>query len=467
MIQKCKRFISDYQLIQPKERVLIALSGGADSVFLLYFLLQIRDEMELDVRAVHVEHGLRGEESIKDARFVGKLCEQYQIPLMEFSCKIAESAQQNGRTIEEEARVVRYRFFEETALKWEADKIAIAHNATDDVETILFHMIRGSGLTGLTGIRPIRERYIRPLLCVTGKEIRSFLDEHGYEYCMDESNQDIRYSRNRIRHCILPQMEEINPGVYGHVADMKKELLEVRDFVEEATKQAIAQYTDYRDGTYQIYQDCFLKEKGYMQNMVIYQTLVKCAKSAKDIERIHVESVRNLMDSQVGKRIHLPYKMVAYRSYRGLEIEQANQEENEERPYLGAVELEIPGVTHAEYWGVTIKTRVFSYNGNEASIPKNQCTKWFDYDIIKKRLVIRKRQPGDYIAIHQDGSLKTIKKLFTDEKVPEKQRNDQMLLMMEDECLWAVGIRMSEAAKVSASTRQILEIIIDGGFSNE
>lgn len=467
MIQKCKKFISDYQLIQPKDRILIALSGGADSVFLFYLLLQIREEMELDLRAVHVEHGLRGDESIKDAQFVGKLCEQYQIPLQEYCCNITKSAKKSGRTIEEEARVVRYRFFEETSKMWEIDKIAIAHNATDDVETILFHMIRGSGLTGLTGIRPIREQYIRPLLCITGKEIRTFLDGNGVRYCIDETNQDIKYSRNRIRHCILPQMEEINPGVFGHMEDMKKELMEVRDFVEEATKQAIDQYTDYRDGTYQIYQDCFLKEKGYLQNRVIYQTLVQCAQSAKDIERIHVESVRNLMDSQVGKRIHLPYKMVAYRSYRGLEIEQVKQEDDEERSYLGAVELEIPGVTNAEYWDATIQTRVFSYDGTEASIPKNQCTKWFDYDIIKKRLVIRKRQPGDYIAIHQDGSLKTIKKLFTDEKIPEKQRNDQMLLMMEDECLWAVGIRMSETAKVSASTRQILEIKIDGGCWNE
>ena len=349
MIQKCKKFISDYQLIQPKDRILIALSGGADSVFLFYLLLQIREEMELDLRAVHVEHGLRGDESIKDAQFVGKLCEQYQIPLQEYCCNITKSAKKSGRTIEEEARVVRYRFFEETSKMWEIDKIAIAHNATDDVETILFHMIRGSGLTGLTGIRPIREQYIRPLLCITGKEIRTFLDGNGVRYCIDETNQDIKYSRNRIRHCILPQMEEINPGVFGHMEDMKKELMEVRDFVEEATKQAIDQYTDYRDGTYQIYQDCFLKEKGYLQNRVIYQTLVQCAQSAKDIERIHVESVRNLMDSQVGKRIHLPYKMVAYRSYRGLEIEQVRQEDDEERSDLGAVELEGPGVTKAGY----------------------------------------------------------------------------------------------------------------------
>ena len=467
MIQKCTNFISEYGLIQPKDRILIALSGGADSVFLFYLLLQMKEEMELDLRAVHVEHGLRGEDSIQDAKFVAKLCERYQIPLQEYQCNIAESAKKNGRTIEEEARVVRYGFFEDAAALWEVDKIAIAHNATDDVETILFHMIRGSGLMGLTGIRPMRERYIRPLLSVTGKEIRTFLEQKGYDYCTDETNQDIKYSRNRIRHCILPQMEAINPGVYSHMEEMKKELMEVRDFVEEATKHAIAQYTDYRDGTYQIYQDCFLKEKPYLQNMVIYHILVKCAHSAKDIERIHVESVRHLMDSQVGKRIHLPYKMVAYRSYRGLEIEQTGQEEQSDRPYTGALELEISGITKASYWNATIQTRVFSYDGDEASIPKNRCTKWFDYDIIKKRLVIRKRQPGDYIVFHQDGSLKTIKKLFTDEKVPEKQRNEQMLIMMEDECLWAVGIRMSEAAKVSDSTRQILEIKIDGGCFNE
>ncbi len=193
MIQKCKKFISEYQLIKPKDRILIALSGGADSVFLFYLLLQMRGELELDLRAVHVEHGLRGDQSILDAQFVERLCERYQIPLQEYRCNIAKSAQKSGRTIEEEARVVRYRFFEEISDMWEVDKIAIAHNATDDVETILFHMIRGSGLIGLTGIRPIRERYIRPLLGITGKEIRTFLDRNGIAYCTDETNQDIKY----------------------------------------------------------------------------------------------------------------------------------------------------------------------------------------------------------------------------------------------------------------------------------
>ena len=467
MIQKCKNFISEHKMLQPKDRVIIALSGGADSVFLFYLLIELKEEYELELMALHVEHGLRGQESLDDAAFVAQLCKRYHIPLQEYSCKVAESAKQNGRTIEEEARIVRYSFFEKVATEWEADKIAIAHNATDDVETILFHMIRGSGLKGLAGILPVRSHYIRPLLGVTGEEIRGFLQKGEYPYCMDKTNQDTRYSRNRIRHCILPQMETINPAVYVHMAQMKQELMEVREFVEEATKHALTQYTDYRDGVYQIYQDCFIKEKPYLQNMVIYHILIQCAQSAKDIERVHVEHVRALMDSQVGRKINLPYKMVAYRSYRGLEISQKNSLEEEERPYKGAVELEIPGTTQVPYWNATIQCRVFSYDGDEALIPKNQCTKWFDYDIIKKRLVIRKRQPGDYIVIHQDGSLKTMKKLFTDEKVPEQQRNEQMLIMMEDECLWSVGLRMSEAAKISPTTRQVLEIKIDGGFWNE
>lgn len=454
-------------MLYPKERIMIALSGGADSVCLFRLLISLKEKYKLELMALHVEHGLRGQASLDDATFVKELCNDYNIPLQQLSCNVVERAKITGRTIEEEARMVRYEFFAKMAKEWKADAVAIAHNATDNVETILFHLARGTGLLGLTGIRPIRDCYIRPLLCVTSEEIRFYMKEIGQAYQEDKTNQDVAYARNRIRHCILPQMKQVNPAAERHIIELKDEMMEIKEFITQAQDLAIMHYTEIRDGVFYILQECFIKEKKYIQNCVIHEILSQCAQTAKDIERIHVESVRELIDSQVGKKIDLPYDMTAYRSYRGIEIFKKAMAKNEEKDYSGSVVLEIVGTTNLPFWSATVATRVFDYKGDPMEIPKNRYTKWFDYDIIKKRLVARKRQPGDYIVINQEGGRKSVKKLFTDEKIPEKDRDKQMLIMIEDECLWVVGVRIGESAKVGETTKEILEIKIDGGFCNE
>lgn len=455
-------------MLYPKERIMIALSGGADSVCLFRLLISLREKYELELMALHVEHGLRGQASLDDAEFVKNLCTEYEIPLQQLSCNIGERVKITGRTIEEEARMARYDFFSKMAKDWKADAVAIAHNATDDVETILFHVARGTGLLGLTGIKPRRDTYIRPLLCVTSQEIRDYMKEIGQVYQEDKTNQDVMYARNRIRHCILPQMKQVNPGAEHHIIQLKEEMMEIKEFINQAQDLAIAHYTEVRDGVFQIMQECFSQEKKYIQNCVIYEILRQCAQTAKDIERVHVELVRDLRDSQVGKKIDLPYDMTAYRSYRGIEIfKKVTVKNEEEQDYSGSVELAVSGTTKLAFWGATVTTRVFDYMGDPMEIPKNRYTKWFDYAIIKKRLVARKRQPGDYIIINQEGGRKSVKKLFTDEKIPEKDRAKQMLVTIEDECIWVVGVRISESAKVSETTKEILEIKIDGGFCNE
>lgn len=467
MIQLCENYMIQQKMIYPGERIMIALSGGADSVCLFRILISLKEKYKLNLMALHIEHGIRGQASLDDAIFVKELCNRYDIPLQQLSCNVMEKVKLTGRTVEEEARMIRYEFFSKMAKEWKADAVAIAHNATDDVETILFHVARGTGLLGLTGIRPTRDCYIRPLLCATSEEIRQYMKEIDQPFRQDKSNEDVIYARNRIRHCILPQMKQVNPAAERHIIELKEEMVEIKEFITQAQDLAVLRYTEVRDGVFHILQDCFIQEKKYIQNCVIHEILSQCAQTTKDIERVHVEAVRGLNESQVGKKIDLPYEMMAYRSYRGIEIFKKVQPKNEDQSYLGSVELAIEGTTKLPFWNATVTTRVFDYGGDPSQIPKNRYTKWFDYDIIKKRLIARKRQPGDYIIINQEGGRKSVKKLFSDEKIPEKNRDNQILVMIEDECLWVVGVRISESGKVRESTKEILEIKIDGGFCNE
>lgn len=207
-MQKAFETIEKYQMIQPGGRVLAGVSGGADSVCLLMVLLELQKRMEFEIQVVHVEHGIRGKESLQDAEYVRKLCEQYQVPFLCVSCDIPQMARERKLSTEEAGRLARYEIFEKTAREWAADHIAVAHNKNDQAETILWNLARGSGLDGAAGIRPVRGKIIRPLLECGREEIEAYLRQKGIVWREDATNQGLDYTRNIIRNQILPEMAE-------------------------------------------------------------------------------------------------------------------------------------------------------------------------------------------------------------------------------------------------------------------
>ena len=217
---KVKETVSRYKMIPKGSRVLVAVSGGADSMSLLNWLFENRGLYKAEIFAAHFNHGLRGEESDRDARFVRDFCEEKGIPLETGGADVASYARENGLGTEEAARNLRYGFLEKTAEKLGCGLIATAHNSDDNAETVLFNLARGSGMKGICGIPPVRGNIIRPLLGTTRAEIEEYLELKGIAHVEDSTNALDDYSRNLIRHKVMPVLKEINPGFSASVLRM-------------------------------------------------------------------------------------------------------------------------------------------------------------------------------------------------------------------------------------------------------
>ena len=211
-----EKFIRKYNMLQSGDCVIAGVSGGADSVCMLLILHELSESMGFSVRAVHLNHMIRGDEADRDEAFVAELCDRINVPLKSFRRNVPEIAAEEGLSSEEAGRKIRYQLFEEAAddaqKEFKRVRIAVAHNRDDLAETVIFNMARGSSLKGLTGIRPVRDDIIRPILFAGRNEIEDYLAEKGESYCTDSTNLGDDYSRNRIRHVIIPALKELNAG---------------------------------------------------------------------------------------------------------------------------------------------------------------------------------------------------------------------------------------------------------------
>lgn len=228
MNNKVRKTIIDYNLISPFDTVLIALSGGADSVFLARYLINIRDEYHLTLKAAHIEHGIRGEASLADCKFVEKFCKENDIECLTLHIDAVNEAKNAKMSVEEYSRNRRYEFFNTI----ECDKIATAHNLSDNIETVLFRLARGTSLKGMCGIPVRRGKIIRPLINVSAEEIRQYLNNNNIKYCVDLTNLDNEYGRNKIRNKIIPYFKEINGDFENTVNRFIKLANEDNDFLE-------------------------------------------------------------------------------------------------------------------------------------------------------------------------------------------------------------------------------------------
>lgn len=465
MQKKVLKFMEQHHMAGKGERILAAVSGGADSVCLLLILAALQEEQKYQLFAVHVEHGIRGEESLRDAEFVKNFCKKHKIPCKVYHCKAEEYAKEHKMTVEEGARVLRYGYFREAAEEFQADRIAVAHNRNDCAETMLFHLVRGTGMKGLCGILPVRDKIIRPLLCVERQEIETYLKECGQEYCEDRTNAELEYTRNRIRHQVLPVLREINSQAVAHMNQTAAMAVELEELVQELTEEAVKQNTRKEKNGILVLAD-IRKEKPVIRKSLVLQVLTEIAGSSRDVSGIHVQQVLELFGRQVGRRVNLPYAMEAERTYEGVHIGKSRQQATE-RVSEGVWKL-VPGeVLEISEYGYQVHSRILEQSVEKQEIPQKIYTKWFDYDKIKGDMLLRNREAEDYFIIDSEGRRKKLKKYLTEEKVPREQRDHILLLADEEHLIWAVGYRIGEDVKVTEHTKRILEIQIDGGNINE
>lgn len=472
MLNTVQNYINKHNMIQEGDRIVIGVSGGADSVCLFHVLQKLVPVHGLTLFAVHVNHCIRGEEADGDEAFVKKLCADSQVSFTLVKTDVKALAAKEGLSEEEAGRKVRYQAFYDCFRENKCNKIAIAHNRNDNAETVLFHLFRGSGIKGLTGIPPVRDVIIRPLLDTGREEIEAYLRENGISYRTDRTNLTQDYSRNKIRHQIISfAKEEINTRAIEHIVSASEKLAEIDRYLDKNIKAAWGKVVIYHETekTYETDIKKLAQEDPVIQKGIIRSIIKQLAYRLKDVDALHVEMVLELTDKQVGKTLNLPYGIRAVKGYHSITIKRVPdtgtgmKPDGREDVFCPAEqELPVPGDAYLPQTEQILHIKLINYKKNMI-IPRNGCTKWFDYDKIKNTVLIRTRKEGDYIQIDSAGGRKKIKSLFIDEKVPREKRDSLPLLADGAHIMWIIGGRMSEAYKVNEETKVILEINLDGG----
>ena len=456
MVNKVLEYIKKYHMIEPEDTIVAGISGGADSVCLLFILLEIRLRIPFSLQAVHINHGIRAD-AAEDARYVRELCAGNNIPFFLVQENVREQAKAHRRSEEEEGRILRYEAFEKV-LGSQKGRIAVAHNSNDRAETMLFHLFRGTGLRGMSGIPPVNGRIIRPLLCVTRNEIETWLKEQNIPFCLDSTNASDDYARNRIRHHILPYAEnEISHGALAHMNQAADQLLMAEAFLCRQTVSAMERCLQTKDAPHKvlIHIPAFLKEDEYLRGRILLNALELAAGSRKDITMTHISNALALLRGSGSAEIHLPYGLTVYRKY-DLGIIQRKEKITPACCEQNAFEITIPCELVLPRLG-RVEFTVFKRDYSQI-IPQKTYTKWFDYDKITSAVVFRTRQAGDYLTINHSLGRKSLQDYFVNQKVPKQERPYIYLLAENSHVIWIPGFRISEYYKVGENTETILQV---------
>ena len=328
MKKKVLDFIKKNKLLKKGDSVVLGVSGGADSICMLKMLSELQDKLELSLYVLHINHMIRGEEANKDAEFVEQICIKFKVPRRVVNMDVPSIAEAQGLSLEEAGRYVRYDEFSKYAYEVGASKIAVAHNSNDNAETVLMNLARGTGIKGLGGIAPKRHlnedekngvEVIRPILCLSRKEIEDYLKRNKIEYRNDSTNDSTDYTRNKIRLEVMPLLENINDNAMQNITNASEELANTSEYVQKDVDEAYDEYVTEEKGK------LFLKDASFANDSIVLTGVIRkmienTAGKLKDITRIHVGDVVGLKEKQVGKKVDLPYSIVAEREYDGISV---------------------------------------------------------------------------------------------------------------------------------------------------
>ncbi len=438
MIRQVEEDIRTYGIIERGDRITVGLSGGADSVCLLFLLLDLQKRYALTVTAVHVHHGLRGASADADEAFVRALCARLSVPLTVYHADVRAQAKSWGFSEEETGRRLRYALLQEAAA---GGKIATAHHADDNAETVLYNILRGTGLAGLAGIPQINGNVIRPLLHVTRAQIEAELAARGERWCTDETNLTGDYTRNRIRNDLLPLAEQaVNAGARAHLNALARQAAEAADLIRTLAQDWLAVHADFAETAATLPLADFAALAPPVKKRVLQLCVVRLAGHARDVTAVQLEAAAALPGKRVGAAVDLPWGLSVRRGY--------------DRLRIGTAEEAGEPVFSAEF-------RFFD-RPEGVLPPRNPYTKWFDYDKIKDTLTWRARRQGDTIAI-AGGRKKTLARFMIDEKIPKALRARLPVLADGDAIVWVAGGRISETYKISAETARVVAVTFRPG----
>ncbi len=445
--QNVINFIKRQNLIFDAKKIIIALSGGADSVFALRFFYKFKKKYKLKIFAVHVNHNLRGKESDNDEEFCRKLCLNLDIEFFAVNVNVKQFAKSNKLSTEEAARILRYNELEKFAENINADFIVTAHNMNDNTETILLNIFNGTGLNGVSGIPPVRGKIIRPFLNVTKEEIKNYLDTNAIEYREDSSNKNMEFKRNYLRNKIIPLVKKnVNPALHkvllssSEVFRNQKEIIDY--YISTLTDEIV-----YKNGNEIIVKTKELKKYpqavlGGILKIIFTEFLNKEYSFEKFLK------LKNLVDSQTGTNIFLTKNIKAIRERGKIIIY-----------HPSSLKQNIINISIGETIKLNGKTlTVKKIKKATSKITRAKNIEIISADKIGKELKIRKWQSGDKIQPLGMKGLKKISDILTDMKIPSYKKKEQLVLLNGKEIIWLLGLKLSDKYKITPTTKSAIKL---------
>ena len=486
--QRVAHFIREHHLVPSGARLLVAISGGPDSTCLLHLLVGLRKKLGIELHVAHLDHRLRGAESEADADYVERLANSLDIPLTMEKADVKAYQRKKRLSLEEAAREVRYRFLTETAGAVGADCIATGHTLDDQVETILMHLIRGTGTRGLIGLKPGSQwllngksiTIVRPLLEISRRETDDYCKHHRLNPCLDTSNLSLSPLRNRIRQQLLPLLRSYNPNVAEALLRTAAIAADEIDFLDAEVDRMLPAVVGEQTGVTILNKEYFQRLHPAIKRHLLRAAIERLISSLKDIETRHIEAIMAVLDKPAGKQISLPGGLifsVEYDRYLlGAELASLC-------PYPvigGEYSLNIPGQTKLPGWQVEAEIIGIEEGklegasaSSETTVPlpfikgkgtkglgfnNNDFTAHLDLDKAGSELKVRHRKPGDRFQPLGMGQTKKVNKFMIDTCIPRAWRGRIPVVFSPQQILWLVGYRIDDRVKVTGETKRVLRL---------
>ncbi|MBI2868848.1 MAG: tRNA lysidine(34) synthetase TilS [Chloroflexi bacterium] len=460
------------QRLFSEKKVVVGVSGGPDSVCLLHVLHRLRGRLDINIHAAHLNHGLRGAEADADAEYVAGLARSLGLPASIERQDVREYQGRQRLSLEEAAREVRYLFLERIAREAGTGSVAVGHTLDDHVETVLMHLLRGSGAAGLRGLRPVRVwrpgghavRVVRPLLEVSHAETAAYCDANGLAPRLDSSNLSPHLLRNRIRQELIPSLASYNPGVTRALVRTARLAADEHDFLDGEAARVWAEVVRTGDGSIALDKELFRGIKPALQRHLLRKAIEALTGSIRDIESRHIEDMLNALVKPAGRSLNLPEGLVFSVGYDDYRLSRGEPGNEPYPPLSGEFSLQAPGRTTLPGWQV--ETSIVDPTSLEcrremALVPTPESgvlLALLDHEIAGGRLMIRGRRPGDRFQPLGMGRLKKLNRFMIDDRIPRQWRGRVPILTKGEDIIWVAGWRIDERYRVTGETRRVLRI---------
>jgi len=463
------RFIHENRMVSEGERILLAVSGGADSTCLLHLMVSLKEKLGISLHVAHLDHQLRGKESEADADYVMCLSDSLDVPATVSKADVRGYQKKYRLTLEEAAREVRYNFLAETAAAVGADAIVTGHTLDDQIETILLHIIRGTGIKGLIGLNARSRRLlngrqidiIRPLLEISREETQQYCLEHNLMARVDSSNQSLSMLRNRIRLKLLPELKNYNPGVVESLLRISAIAADEIAFLDSEMEKVRESIVERHGDVIVLNKEGFDDLPKALKRHLLRAVIKEMVGTLKDIEERHIEEIIGLLEKRAGKYINLPYGLIFAVEYGRYVLGSSIHAICPFPEIIKEPAITIPGVTDISGWSIETSIMEQGLSGDG----ENPMAAYLDADKTGENLSVRSRIEGDRFQPLGFDTPKRLNRFMIDAKIPQSWRERVPLvcchgqgLPVHGQIIWVVGYRIDDRYKVASDTRRVLKI---------